>query len=115
MYYSVGGISKPPDSAIAAPNQVEVVRTAAAAPDHQSPDTRLPIESDAADCAWQIFLKNFHDSVSWYPTFELSKSDMKSGHSVMVNDFPLGVNYNSYMSNEMLTIWSTETLTNRRL
>ena len=51
VYYSVGGISEPPDSAIAAPNQVEVVRTAAAAPDHQSPDTRLPIESDAADCA----------------------------------------------------------------
>ena len=110
MYYSVGGISKPPDSAIAAPNQVDVVRTAAAAPDHQSPDTRLPIESEA-DCAWQIFLINFISfmvGVSWYFTFELNKSDTKSGHSVMVNDFPLGVNYNSYVSNEMMTIWSTE-------
>ena len=32
----------PPDSASAAPNQVEVVRTAAAAPDHQSPDCQTP-------------------------------------------------------------------------
>ena len=46
---------------------------------------------------------SFMIGVFWYPTFELSKSDMKSGHSVMVNDFPLGVNYNSYVSNEMLT------------
>ena len=30
-----------PNSASAAPNQVEVVRTAAAAPDHQSPDWRM--------------------------------------------------------------------------
>ena len=106
VYYSVGGISEPPDSAIAAPNQVEVVRTAAAAPDHQSPDTRLPIESEA-ECARQIFLKilkSFMVGVSWYPTFELSKSVKKSGHSVMLNDFPLGVNFNSYVSNEMLTI-----------